>query len=58
MYAVYGQYAETACIRMKHILQNHSHTKVQFEEGMGDITKKRHAVLIVKKKFSLENVYV
>lgn len=49
MYAVYGQYAETTCIRMKHILQKHSHTTAQFKEGMGDITKEKHAVLIAQK---------
>lgn len=49
MYAVYGQYAETTCIRMKHILQKHSHTTAQFKEGMGDIIKEKHAVLIAQK---------
>lgn len=43
---------------MKYILQNPSHTTAQFKGGMGDITKKKHAVLIVQKLFSLENVYV
>lgn len=58
MYAVYGQYAETTWIRIKHILQNHSHTTAQFKEGTGDITKKKHAVFIVQIQFGLENVYV
>lgn len=43
---------------MKHILQKRSHTTAQFKEGMGDIIKKKHAVLIAQKLFSPENVYV
>lgn len=48
MYAVYGQYAETTCIRMKHILQNHSYTTAQFEKGMGKITKTKHGLNCTK----------
>lgn len=36
---------------------NHSHIPVQFKEGMYDVSKKKHAALIVPEYYSLENVY-
>lgn len=56
MYVVYKEHTETTCMRMKLILLKYSQAPVQFK-GMCNITKKKHAALIVQKYFTIEDVH-